>query len=75
MKSPTEIVDMVDMGFRLKEVRRQRGLNQSQLAELLGVKQSTVSDYEQGKLALSIDQACLLNQQLGVDFNWLFYGK
>ena len=37
---------MVDFGSRLKELRRQSGLTQQQLADRLGVTKSVVSFYE-----------------------------
>jgi len=39
-------------GERLARLRRERGLTQQELAELLGVSQPVVSDYERGELRL-----------------------
>lgn len=44
-------------GERLSAMRQQRGLTQAQLAELVGVTQPLVSDYERGRLQLSADMA------------------
>nr|MCR5041286.1 helix-turn-helix domain-containing protein [Clostridia bacterium] len=37
---------MVDFGVRLKELRKENGMTQRQLAERLGVTKSMVSYYE-----------------------------
>lgn len=37
---------MVDFGVRLKELRRERGLTQGQVAERIGVTASIISAYE-----------------------------
>lgn len=39
---------MVEFGERLKDLRKQKGLTQKQLASLIGVKNSIVSFYETG---------------------------
>ena len=39
---------MVEFGERLKKLRKQKGLTQKQLAELIGVKNSIISFYEVG---------------------------
>ena len=41
--------------MRLKELREENNLTQTQVAELLNVKQNTYSQYENGKRQLSID--------------------
>ena len=41
--------------MRLKELREENGLTQTQVAELLNVKQNTYSQYETEKRQLSID--------------------
>jgi transcriptional regulator with XRE-family HTH domain len=44
-----------NIGKRLADVRKVKGLTQTQLADLIGVKQYLISDYEVGRLALSAD--------------------
>ena len=41
--------------MRLKELREENNLTQTQVAEFLNVKQNTYSQYENGKRQLSID--------------------
>lgn len=39
---------------RIRDLREDRELNQTQLAELLSVAQTTYSDYERGKLNIPV---------------------
>jgi repressor LexA len=39
---------MTDFGLRLRTKRKQRGLTQQQLAELLGIRQSVIAQLEKG---------------------------
>lgn len=57
------------MGYleRLAELRKQKGLTQGQLAELIGVEQPTVQRWEKGKREPSFDQLFSLATALGVD--------
>jgi len=42
------MVAMTPARFRLKELREERGLTQAALAEMVGVRQATISDVENG---------------------------
>lgn len=42
---------------RIREIRQARGMNQQELARRLGVNQSMISDYENGKVELSLTKA------------------
>lgn len=55
-----------DVGRRLRELRAGRGLTQMQLAELCGIDNKTISRAENGRYAISIDQAVRLSRALGV---------
>ena len=48
----TPTVDAKAIGRRLREFRNRRALSQAKLAELVGVTQTLVSDYEVGRLRL-----------------------
>jgi transcriptional regulator with XRE-family HTH domain len=45
------------LGHRLAHFRKQRGYSQRQLADMVGVVQVVISDYEVGKLRLSAEMA------------------
>ena len=41
--------------FNLKNIRKSKGLNQSELSEMLGIKQTTLSGYERGIIKVNND--------------------
>ena len=45
----------IEFGKRLREIRQERGLTQGQLATLLKIKQSTLSDLEKGLHAPTLE--------------------
>ena len=45
-------VDERQIGRRLRELRERQGLSQTKLADQLGINQTLVSQYEQGKLRM-----------------------
>ncbi len=42
-------------GQRIKEIRQEKGITQSQLAEMLSTTQSTVGKYEREEIQLAVD--------------------
>lgn len=42
-------------GQRIKEIQQEKGLTQSQLAEMLSTTQSTVGKYEREEIQLTVD--------------------
>lgn len=69
---PFLIGDNMPMGYlrNLKAIRNQRGLTQSQLADILGIEQPTVQRYEGGR-SPSLSQAIEIADALGVSLNEL----
>jgi len=57
----------------LRNLRKERGINQENLARSIGVHQDRISKYEQGKLAPSLPVALRLSAELGVPVNEIFY--
>ena len=57
---------------RLTEVREARGLNQSELAELVGVKRASISHYEAGKRSPGTETLGKLANALGVPGAYFF---
>jgi len=47
--------DRYAIGARLREIREERNLNQTQVAEKMGVQQNTVSKIESGSFNPSVD--------------------
>lgn len=52
------------MKMGVKEMRKKRGLTQKQLAELLGVKQQNISDWERGERSPSVKNLKKLSEIL-----------
>lgn len=48
-------INMLEIGNRIKELRKENGMTQTQLAQKIGVATNTVSQYEKGLSKTSID--------------------
>ena len=59
------------LGQGLERVRKERHLNQSELARLAGVTQSAVSQAEAGRRGLSLETVMLLSERLGMGLDEL----
>jgi transcriptional regulator with XRE-family HTH domain len=59
-----------EIGKKIAELRKEKGISQSEMAELIGTKQTTISKIEAGKWNFSIDfiNAILLKLDLRVEF-------
>ena len=62
------------IGHRLKQVRIALGLNQSQMAEIIGVKQGTYSPYEK-KGNIPNEKLELLKYKKHVNIDWILLGN
>lgn len=60
---------------RLKELRLQHGFSQEELAEKIGIKQNTYSDWENGKCKPNYEKLEKIADFLGVSLDWLFGRK
>lgn len=60
---------------RLKEIRIKRGLTQTELGEKVGVKQSTFTNWENGKREPNFETVIKLADLLEVSVDWLFGRK
>jgi len=54
------------LGARIADLRKQRNLTQSQLAEILEVKQEAISSYEVGRRRVPVGFLPVLSETLGV---------
>ena len=57
---------------KLKEIRLLRGMTQREIAEKLGIEQSTISLYETGERMPNAAMAAKIASTLGVSFNDIF---
>ncbi len=60
---------------RIKELMKEQGLKQVQLAELIGVKQNTISAWVLGKKEPCISSLWLLADYFDVDIDYLIGRK
>ena len=60
---------------RLKELRLQYGFSQEELAEKIGIKQNSYSDWENGKCKPNYEKLEKIADFFGVSLDWLFGRK
>lgn len=63
------------MNNRLKELRKELKMTQSELGERIGITGATVSDIERGKSILTERNISLLCEKLAVNEEWIREGK
>lgn len=63
------------IGFRIKEARKARRRTQQWLADEVGVKQSSVSLWEQGETEPATANCASIAQALRISFEWLTTGR
>lgn len=56
----------VEIGKRLAAIRKERGVTQVELAEVLGIAQANMSDYERGRLRLHGELILMITNYLNV---------
>jgi len=64
----------IDLGLRLKQLRSKRGLSQSELARLIGVTPSTISQVESNHIYPSLPALFKMAEVLFVEVSALFQG-
>ena len=57
---------------RLKELRLQHGISQEELAEQIGIKQNSYSDWENGKCKPSYEKLEKIADFFEISLDWLF---
>ena len=60
---------------RLFALRTRIGMTRKELAEKTGLKVSTLTDYEEGKIEPDIDTVAIISNTLGVSLNLILLGK
>jgi len=64
----------IELGTRLSELRKKRGISQKDLAQMIGVTPSTISQLESNRIYPSIPALMKIAEILGVDAGY-FFGK
>lgn len=62
---------MAAFGARLKELRKERGIRQLDVAEMMGVTKGTVAKWEQGVRTPDFETMEKLSAEFDVTFGWL----
>jgi transcriptional regulator with XRE-family HTH domain len=68
MSNPTE------MGIRIRDVRRERGWTQDQLASAVGVSRSAVAQWETGRAGQVTTNLTRIAEVLAVGVEYIMYG-
>ncbi len=58
------------LGFALRERRKDLGLTQLELADLAGVSSRFIHDLENGKPTVQLDRVIAVATTLGLELNW-----
>ncbi len=66
MEDPETMSRRVEVGRRLREARRRRGLSQSEVSRSAGITQASLSNYETGKRELPLSTVLNLAAALDV---------
>jgi transcriptional regulator with XRE-family HTH domain len=64
-----------NVGSRLRQARKQLGLSQTEMAEAIGVTQSSVAAYETGRRDPPKPVLLALEHELGVNHRWVLTGS
>lgn len=67
--------DLKESGKRIRNLRKQHGLTQEQLAEQLGIALNTVSRIEIGYRGISVDLAIELAVRFNTTLDYIFLGR
>ena len=62
---------MATTAERIKQLRKKKGISQSELAELIGVKNNTVSTWERGTRKPDFEALNLLSNYFAVSFEYI----
>lgn len=64
--TPEDVAFFVDLGSRIAALRKECGLTQTQLGEMIGVSQQQVVSFEKGRRKVPVSALPKLSETLGV---------
>ena len=67
-------LDLNNIGRRIREIRG-FDLTQAQFAEMLGIRQNTLSNYEKGKIVPTLEMLLKLTAHSGRSIDWIVFGE
>ncbi|MCM1314299.1 MAG: helix-turn-helix domain-containing protein [Muribaculaceae bacterium] len=62
-------MDLISIGKFISELRKQQGLTQEQLGEIIGVTNKTVSRWKNGVYLPPADALIIISEKFGVSIN------
>ncbi|WP_084654085.1 helix-turn-helix domain-containing protein [Paenibacillus zanthoxyli] len=65
---------MSEIGYRIKCIRKESSLNQSQFAKSIGISQGNLSEIEMGNSNPSAETLISIRTYYNVNLNWLLTG-
>ena len=65
----------MDIGDRLKKVRKTLGITQKEMGEPIGLKKENIRDLESGKVKFSTLHALAIEHVFNVSANWMLTGE
>lgn len=68
-------MDLIIIGKFISELRKEQGLTQEQLGEIIGVTNKTVSRWETGVYLPPADALIIISEKFGVSINEILSGK
>ncbi|WP_455654336.1 helix-turn-helix domain-containing protein [Phascolarctobacterium sp.] len=67
-----EVINSADLGMQIRIIRMQKGLNQLELAKLIGISQANMCNIEAGRVQVSFTNLLKLANGLNCDLNDFF---
>lgn len=74
MNNQDNIVDYIQIGQRVRKLRRDKEYTQEQIAELVGASCSFVGHIERGEKILSVETLARLSKALETDMDYIVFG-
>ncbi|KJZ81601.1 hypothetical protein AP064_05510 [Candidatus Liberibacter solanacearum] len=68
------IINPIEIGERIKKVRKEEGMTLKEFGEWVGLPISTISTYERGISAPEIKTALKIKRALGKPLDWIYFG-
>lgn len=66
--------DMINMGKRIQNLRKQRGYKGMEFADMIGIGKDQLSRIENGKLPCKLEHLFVIARILNVSSDYLLYG-
>ena len=73
-KDTAGIIDHKNIGQRIRNQRKEKGLSQEQLAELIGISLSFLGHIERGTRKASVETLARICKALDVDMHYIVFG-